>query len=251
MPSFSLPRGHVFQRNFGQKFTKVPEVDFSFGSRQTSGARLSTSANLGRRKEVTEKSLYLYLEEKSYAETWIGGGYIPLNLASTYLDSARKGTKTPDELRQHQVVGMDENDMVGALHFQDVRDVTFTGCVINGQKYDYVSVNSYKEDAYILCLSFGLSKYLLNKFEKKTCVKIDNLPCLMACLNEQLGSNAEYGPVTYTQSTTRDHFTKNQEDAWQAEYRLVWPTKNSELQWVNIPAGLASLIDPSVFKDSS
>lgn len=188
-------------------------------------------------------SLYLYLNEHAYADTWVNGGKIPINPASTYRSMERSGIYTPDE----NLIHSSPVDLTKLTQLMDVapgvriEGLNLYGCYNDGQPVPTVeNAAYYEDDGLILSFSYRLTKILARKMNKKCCVKILDMPTLKKHIDEQLGVESKAGPCQYTWEHQRSHFLKSDEDVWQEEYRLFWPlTKKVE---VDIPAGTAELM---------
>ncbi|RON43500.1 hypothetical protein BK666_20725 [Pseudomonas frederiksbergensis] len=188
-------------------------------------------------------SLYLYLNEYWHADTWVGGGKIPINPASTYKSMERAGIFTPDENLIHK----SEVDLTTLGPFLSVgpgsviKDLTFEGCIVDDEPFpDITNADYYEDDGLILSFSSRLTGGLARKMKKKSCVKILSMGRLKAHLDEQLGVESLAKFCKYTSTHERNHFLKSDLDEWQAEFRLFWPIlKKVE---VLIPAGTAELI---------
>jgi hypothetical protein len=186
---------------------------------------------------ITETK-YLYLAEAAHARTWVeGGGPVPIRLASTYLSDRREGTSTPDENLIHRSP-VDLNSLRPAFHFENVKDVTVIGCVINGVPVpDIRNADFFREDGLVLCLSNTLSVDICHRLSKKVCVAIDDLASLKAALDAQIEVTSTAANCDYTSNHERNHFLKHEADAWMDEYRLFWPTLKDAS--VTLPKGAA------------
>jgi hypothetical protein len=197
------------------------------------------NVELGRRQTAPQGKLYLYLKQQSYADTWVKGGQVPIELASTYRSIERRGILTPDEVRQYFVRGVNPKDLDGFFKINGAKNFRMIGCTINGKPIDNAIISDYSEDAYLLCLSQTCSHELMEKLEKSVCVEIVDFDLLRESLNRQVGSELQFGPITYTSGADRDHFTKSSRDEWQDEYRLAWVAASNLQQIVEIPRGVA------------
>lgn len=239
MGQFSLPKGYRFRL---PGLGLPPEPKSNRGSRSSNVRTLDASidhGSIGRRRVAPDRPLYLYLNESAYVATWVSGGSAPLNLASTYRSIEREGVFTPDEVQQYLVRGMAEEDFAGIAKFDGCKNVHFIDCTVDGKEIEHGSISKYEEDALLLCLSYTASDALMSKLGKAACVEITNFDALLTSLNEQLGIDAEFGPITYTEGSDRDHFTKSAADRWQDEYRLAWIAEENQPQIVQIPRGVA------------
>jgi hypothetical protein len=188
-------------------------------------------------------SLYLYLNEYSHVDTWVSGGIIPINPASTYRSMERAGIFTPDENLIHDsaVDLMSFGPAISILPGAHIRSLTMKNNYVNGVRLpDLYGANFYEDDGLILSFSARITGVVARKMKKKACVKILDIYLLKSHLDEQLGVNSEAGYCNYTSSHQRNHFLKSELDAWQAEFRLFWPI--TEKVEVSIPPGIAELI---------
>jgi hypothetical protein len=196
-----------------------------------------------RKSEDLVMSLYLYLNEHWHADTWVGGGKIPINPASVYRSMEREGIFTPDENLIHK----SEVDLMGLSPFlniapgAEVRGLTMTNCRMNGVRVpDVKDAQYYFDDGLILSFSSRLTHVLARKMKKKACVRILDMTNLKANLDEQLGATSEAAYCQYTTGHERNHFLKSELDSWQSEFRLFWPiTTKVE---VLVPTGTAELV---------
>ncbi len=184
---------------------------------------------------------YLYLTKKDWVSTWVNGGVVPIIPASTYLSNDRNGTMTPDENRIHEspvdVTTLPAIDIKGA----SIKNLTYTGNVINGVKApEVVDAQYYIEDGIILSFCNKKSKQIAKDLEKEACVKILDIEYLKSIIDEQLGIEGISGDCEYTEDHNRNHFLKSTHDSWQSEYRMFWPI--TEAQEVTIPKGLSKSI---------
>src|SRR5688572_2906378 len=117
---------------------------------------------------------FLYLNDIGHISTWVDGGLVPLNPASSYLSRERRGTITPDECRQR------ECDIDPAEAWRDVGSVlvgaTPENCDIEGVTVLGITptfLTDRFEDGLILCLSnsFDVEKHA-NRYPKDACVRI-------------------------------------------------------------------------------
>lgn len=132
--------------------------------------------------------------------------------------------------------------MLGNIAYANVANMQFHDCEIGGKRVGYANISSYQEDALVLCFSYSWSRRVCQRLGKKFTVEITNFNLLLESLNGQLGLEAQMGPVTYTKSRMRDHFHKNILDAWQEEYRLVWPSTTPIEQLVQLSTGVARIV---------
>lgn len=187
---------------------------------------------------------FLYLTHPEWVQTWVDGGQVPLNLASSYLSEKRHATLTPDEAEQRELRGISYPDFKQGIHIKpganisvsDVRIRFPDGRIAGGPE---VLFTQRQEDGLILCLSNSFSKETMLRFGKTACVEIPDCYLLLNSIDKQLKTEGRAGKVEYTDSLDRNHFLKSKEDQWQDEFRLFWPLLKPEE--VRIHAGLASL----------
>jgi hypothetical protein len=185
-------------------------------------------------------SLYLYLNEHSYANTWINGGVAPINPASYYKSTDRSGIYTPDENLIHKSE-FDLKNLGPGVQVGNAYGLTLQNVVVEGVRIpDVRDAYYFEDDGLILSFSYRLTRTVARKMKKKSCVKIIDIKRLKEDLDEQLGVESKAGPCRYTSGHQRNHFLKSNLDEWQAEYRLFWPVKSRAE--VSIPQGTAELI---------
>jgi hypothetical protein len=183
---------------------------------------------------------YLYLTKVQWVKAWIKGGKIPILLASTYLYDKRDGILTPDENLIHESP-VDLKSLSPAIHFSEVKKLSFINSYINGQRVpDIINANYYIEDGLILSFCNSYSKDIARRLSKKACVKILSMEKLKDQIDKQLGCEGIMKKCEYTNDHQRNHFLKSREDAWQDEFRIFWKTTTSK--WVNVPEGIAEFI---------
>lgn len=170
---------------------------------------------------------YLYLTERAWVAAWVSGGRVPLRCASAYLADERVGTTTPDETRIEQTNLPPEvyRNVHGRLvglpdRFQHVAII---GCSVDGKPLPDFMGSSYREDGAVLCLSNAASRSLMTRLGKAACVRIRDVEELKASLDAQVGACSLAGSCRYTSEHFRDHFMKSDQDAWQEEFRMIWP----------------------------
>ena len=186
---------------------------------------------------------YLYLEKLSFAETWVNGGTVPLNLASKYKNSERSGTSTPDEnLIYDSPVVLESLEPFIKLS-GDVRNLTVKDNIINGrrQEINLLNVSRYTDNGIILCLSNRLDAEICKKLGKSVCVKISNIHKLKHTLDRQIGVIGLAQKCVYTSDHRRNHFLKSELDSWQDEFRIFW--KLDSATEVQIPRGIAEFVE--------
>lgn len=187
-------------------------------------------------------SLYLYLNEHWHADSWVNGGPIPINPASTYKSLERSGIFTPDENLIHKSE-VDLFSLSPIFEFSDggVRGLSVIDCTQYGDPLPNIyKADLCEDDGLILSFSSRLSRIVARKMGKKACVKIIDIQVLKCAIDEQLGVSSESDYCQYTSGHERNHFLKSELDSWQAEFRLFWPiAKKVE---VVLPPGIAELI---------
>lgn len=188
-------------------------------------------------------SLYLYLNEYWHVDTWVSGGVIPINPASTYRSMEREGIYTPDEniIHKSNVDLLSLSPFIGFGPNGGVKNLNIINCRMGGKLIpDIVGADYYSEDGLILSFSHRLTKIVAKKMRKKACVKILDIFSLKESLDAQLGVISEARDCEYTLGHERNHFLKSELDSWQEEFRLFWPlTAKVE---VTVPKGTAELI---------
>lgn len=188
-------------------------------------------------------SFYLYLNEHWHAETWTGGGVIPINPASTYRKIERSGIYTPDENLIHDspVDLLAPNPIFRIAPGAQVKGLTMYSNYVDGvRQSDVFNASYYEEDGLILSFSQRLARTVARKMNKRACVKIIDMVRLKAHLDQKLGVTSKAGLCQYTSDHQRNHFLKSEADMWQDEYRLFWPLH--ERVEVEIPPGIGELI---------
>lgn len=194
--------------------------------------------------------LYLYLTQAEWCDAWINGGKVPINPASTYRSDHDAGTSTTDEVR-HVDPGVFPDWATGPDGVIRVSDpninftVTGGGTILHGDgpRFDIVgNYRQWQDDAHILSLSFVASREVMDKLGKAACVRIRDVSRLKAALDRQMGVASRLGPVTYTETQCRDHFTKGPATAWQSEFRFVWHSGHSNEMEVVLPPGIAERV---------
>ncbi|OOL34024.1 hypothetical protein BOO94_30710 [Pseudomonas sp. FSL W5-0299] len=184
--------------------------------------------------------LYLYLNEHSHADTWINGGVIPIQPASTYRKLERDGIYTPDENLIHKSP-FDLFSLSPVLDLRGFGHFSMNNLMVNGVQVPNVSdVSLYEEDGLILSFSCRYKKKTAIRMKKKACVKILDVDALKKHLDEKLGVEAIAKDCEYTQGHERNHFLKSNADQWQAEFRMFWPIL--ERVEVELPPGVATLM---------
>jgi hypothetical protein len=185
--------------------------------------------------------IFLYLTETEWAKTWIEGGEIPINLASSYRSESRDGIMTPDENLIHESAIPIPSLKQHGFHFENVKNLTFTNNFSNGVRLpDIHNANYYSEDGLILSFCNHFCLITAEKLGKRACVKILDIEKTKKKLDKQLGCKGIMKSCQYTESHQRNHFLKSTEDQWQDEYRIFWKRKIEKR--VKVPSGTATLV---------
>ncbi|MDR9768106.1 hypothetical protein RJP56_18760 [Shewanella baltica] len=184
---------------------------------------------------------FLYLTEPDWAKSWIEGGEIPINLASSYLSDSREGIMTPDENLIHESAVPIPSLRQHGYHFENVKNLTFTGNYSNGVRLpDLKNANYYTEDGLILSFCNHFDEKTAERFGKSACVRILNIDTTRKAIDKQIGCKGIMKSCEYTVSHQRNHFLKSIEDKWQDEFRIFW--KSRKTKWVKAPQGTAELV---------
>ena len=181
---------------------------------------------------------YLYLTRPEWCTVWAQGGTIPISLASSYLSNVRQETMTPDENTIHRSPVDITSLSTKGYHFENVRNLTFERNFNDGVELpSFKNADFYKEDGLILSFCNRKSSAICNRLGKSACVAIYSIESLKDTIDTQLGVEGLAGICEYTADHQRNHFLKSMEDAWQDEFRLFWPQRESRI--VTLPAGVA------------
>jgi hypothetical protein len=181
---------------------------------------------------------YLYLTRPEWQASWVHGGVIPINLASTYLRQDRSGIYTPDE----NLIYRSPVDLRAlGIHVErgaTIGSFSFKNCSIGGVPIpDFEDGTFRSEDGLILSFCNSASSDIAKRLGKTCCVKILDINALKDLISNQLGTQGKMGTCEYTHTHERNHFLKSAEDSWQNEFRIFWEgDKNVE---VALPAGVA------------
>lgn len=188
-------------------------------------------------------SLYLYLNEHWHADTWVNGGVIPINPASTYRSVERAGVLTPDEnlIHKSEVDIRSLSPFISVNPSAGLKGLTMIGCEMDGMPIpDFYDADFYEDDGLILSFSCRLTGVIARKMKKKACVRIIDMGGLKQHLDMSLGAESIAKYCEYTSGHQRNHFLKSDLDSWQAEFRMFWTiTKKVEVQ---LPPGMAELV---------
>jgi hypothetical protein len=190
---------------------------------------------------------YLYLTKEEWISAWVKGGEIPLSLASSYLASERAGTKTPDEVRHRSLRGISDRDFeqVAKIGPKSTVSIQARRVVIGGQEVGRnVQFSQRHLDHVVLCLSNSFSKAIMDRLGKRACVEIADWEQLVKAINQQIWVTGTGGRVDYTVSADRNPFLKSEEDQWQDEFRIVWPSQQAVV--VTLPARIGKQVWPEV-----
>lgn len=196
---------------------------------------------------------YVYLEHESYVNTWVNGGMLPLVPLSTHKDEKRHNQKTPDENVQY--IGNQSLQMARRYGYEPSRPAEMSGfenCVDGDSNPipDLFISMLREEDCLGLCFANSFSAAIAGRFDRRLCVRIENIDALKAEIDKQLGVEGIAGNCKYTIGHNRHHFLKYIEDSWQDEFRIIWPTLKSATT-VELPPGYATAVAVSEFKCAS
>lgn len=174
------------------------------------------------------------------ADTWTGGGKIPIKPASAYRSTERHKTQTPDENLIHE----SPIDLLklkdSGLDFFGSRGIIAHGNFLNGRPLPTLNnANLYEQDALILSFCHLRRRRVAERLGKKVCVQVYDIKALKIIIDKQLNCIGEYGPCEYRRDHVRNHFTKSFDDQWQREYRLLWKISNPTQTTIELPPGLA------------
>lgn len=205
---------------------------------------ISNEVNRLNRIVMNKSCVYLYLEKEEWADAWINGGEIPINLASKYKDSVRDGVMTPDENLNRNLQNLDDEAFgqiakineqgIGKNSKININIGTFVSDgVLKGENIKYTARY---EDAYILSFSYTRSKALMERLGKTVCVEIKNLDKIRRQISSQIGLKGMVRRCEYTEDGNRHSYLKSTEDAWQDEVRIIWEVGawEEETRWVRI-----------------
>lgn len=198
-----------------------------------------------RRSETDTSPKYLYLREQSHADTWLAGGDVPINPASSYRSDTREATLTPDEVVQSQIrgdAGLEFPTQNGIRFGEGPAGVTFIDSTFGGVRKRFIQYERALEDSLILCLCNVYDETIMRRLGHSVAVRIPSIDLLRQCLDPQVGVPSQHGLVAYTSEPgNRHHFLKSTADAWQQEYRLAWVGNDlgTKQKWVTLGRGLA------------
>ncbi|WP_341207296.1 hypothetical protein [uncultured Sphingomonas sp.] len=174
---------------------------------------------------------------------------MPIFPARKYLSQDRAGIYTPDELRQRSTSLTDPRAAYGLDSFGfGAGNMTFVNCTMqtgDGAFPLHGTVAQRFEDAYVLCFATERSARLMKRLGKRVCLEIVEPDKLADIIDTQIQQKALSGLVGYTNLPDRNHFLKSSLDRWQFEYRLVWVREGDGPIWVNLPPGVAVMVDLS------
>ncbi|MEZ6935890.1 hypothetical protein [Aeromonas sp. S19(2024)] len=186
-------------------------------------------------------SKFLYLSEYSYCHPWVNGGSIPIFLASKYISTKRDGIYTPDENLIHEGEYPIDKLKNHGFYFEEVRDLTMTGCIGNGFRIPNIrNANYYHDDGLILSFCNHFDPAIAKKLNKKACVEILSINKLKNHISRKLKQECIAKNCEYTENHERNHFLKSIEDSWQNEFRLFWKAEQNAT--VHIPKGIARIV---------
>jgi len=182
---------------------------------------------------------FLYLREKSWIESWVNGGHIPISLASRYVSNDRVGIMTPDEKRIYKSRYNRAQLANAGLMMINCKNIVITNHIGDGERLDTVH-SDYEEDGAILsfCDVFDLDIAL--RLKKKACVKIKSINRLKHHIDKQAPCISVVSSCQYTLGHDRNHFLKSNEDSWQREFRMFWGVRTEFT--VKLPSGIAEVV---------
>ncbi|NMY89784.1 hypothetical protein [Pseudomonas oryzihabitans] len=185
---------------------------------------------------------YLYLTEVSWADAWVGGGKVPVSMASKYKREDRTTIYTPDENLIHDSP-VDLKSLHPFISIEgNVKNLSITNSTFNGKRVpDIVNASYYVEDGGVLSFCDVFSPEIAQRFEKSACVEIGDVIKLKRWLDKRLGLKSIAASCEYTLDHRRSHFLKHDADSWQQEYRLFWKGMSAE-RWVQLFPGAGKLI---------
>jgi hypothetical protein len=199
-----------------------------------------------KKEQPVEK--YLYLAKREWMSSWVHGGVIPINLASTYLREQRGTIYTPDETVIHDST-VDLGSIPG-IYLENARHMTLRGNTVIevgtffGKRTLSVKTHRpvvdgsfYSEDGIILSFCNTASAAIMKRLGKACCVKILDVSTLKKIIDTQLGVEGSMKNCSYTDDHQRNHFLKSVEDCWQDEFRMFWVV-NANKQ-VTLPPDIA------------
>lgn len=196
---------------------------------------------------------YVYLEHESFVNTWLDGGILPLVPMSAHRGEERLRQKTPDEnLILNANMPLEEIRKLGFSFDRPTSMFGIADCVrSDGTPIPDIFVGELmEEDGLALCFANSLSGAIAARFNRKFCVRIENIDAFKAALDAILGAQGVSGSCSYTINHNRNHFLKHIEDAWQDEFRIIWPTLKSA-RTVKLPPGFATSVVVPEFKNAS
>ncbi|RSE91753.1 hypothetical protein [Achromobacter aegrifaciens] len=182
--------------------------------------------------------LFLYLGDVKFAETWVGGGKIPINLASSYKSDTRGGVMTPDENLIYAFARPVEEyqNVIAFSPSVQIHNLTIVGCSVDGRPLsNEYGASRYVEDGLILSFCQTASYEIMQRLGKVCCVQVIQPDLLLNSIEAQLGPVSKVGPCRYTSDHRRNHFLKSDEDSWQDEFRFFWKKTDEPTVWVDIP----------------
>jgi hypothetical protein len=201
---------------------------------------------------IRDGAKYIYLPEEWMIKTWTDGGKLPIALSSSYKADERSAQMTPDEnlildsnmpLQQARELGFDFGE--------NVRFCGIENCMGPYGPIPDIFVGEHRrEDGLVLCFANSYGTAIARRFNRKFCVRVDNLEALKSSIDMQLGVAGISGDCKYTIDHNRNHFLKYVDDAWQDEFRIFWPLVKKGVE-VILPPNCASAVDISEFKDTS
>lgn len=189
-------------------------------------------------------NVYLYLSKRCWAKPWIEGGEIPISMASAYRRSERSGIYTVDENLINDL-GFEIEELQPLIKLGEgggLRGAKIINNFVNGRKMpETEDGNYYADDGLILSFSLEKSSTLAERMSKEVCVRILDVSGLKMCIDDQLGVEGTMVKCEYTGGANRNHFLKSEEDSWQSEFRIFWPS--SEPKSVILPSSIGELVE--------
>lgn len=214
---------------------------------------LKKSWSSGKNQIVRDGAKYVYLPQEWMVKTWIDGGKLPIKPSITYKSDERKQQMTPDEnLVLHSNMSLQDAHQLGFDFQGHMQFISFSNNVTStGQTIPDIYIRELKEEnGLVLCFANSYSKSIAARFDRKFCVRINDIELLKNTIENQLGATGISGNCNYTIDHNRNTFLKHIEDAWQDEFRIFWPTLKDEVL-VDIPQGSATAVAVSEYQNLS
>ncbi|MGS5088590.1 hypothetical protein ACVC7V_19085 [Hydrogenophaga sp. A37] len=202
---------------------------------------------------IRDGGKYVYLQEEWMIKTWTDGGKLPIKPSSTYKSEERAQQMTPDEnLILNSNISLQDASRAGCDFEGNISLVSFErNRYSSGKPVPDIYIRELRhENGLVLCFANSFSNAIAARFNRKFCVRIDNIEALKTTIDKQLGAQGISSDCNYTIDHNRSHFLKHIDDAWQDEFRIFWPTLKEE-RTVEIPPGSASAVVISEFKNAA